>query len=61
MEEPLESLLLVDGVADGGVARRVVEDEILLGATPSEEVADDGSRLLENDDECAKMPELEER
>ncbi len=46
VEETLEGLLLVDGVADGRVHRRVVEDEILLGAAPGEEVPNDGARFL---------------
>src|SRR6478735_377256 len=46
VEETLERLLLVDGVANGGIHRRVVEDEVLLGPAPSEEVANNGARLL---------------
>ena len=38
--------LLVEGVADSRVHRRVVEDEVLLGAAPGEEVPNDGARSL---------------
>lgn len=46
IEEALERLLLIEGVADRGGDGRVVEYEVPLGLAPSEEVADNRTRLL---------------